>query len=306
MVGVNILDKLKVELNSDDKIEKFVKDAVNSARSFVQFNPEEKGKIIAGTSPAMQTMVQLALPKAESDSTQAFKNKLIDAFVQNVPGFTPSPDADLSENYKPNQIVVVCANSGFPLRFLENMKTLKDKYDRLLASPEKALNKMVLHTESFEKPLPPLFEMDSREILENVKKPLLLAFALQLITPQQNPVTGEKFYAMNIPDDFSDVNWVPLSKDFAGCLDVLAHDFKKYQMLSSQVEKELQKQRDAMKKGDKVITAGGIYGEIKEVQETSLLITIAKDVTIKVDKGSVYASAEDAQQSGKEAVAEKK
>ena len=47
---------------------------------------------------------------------------------------------------------------------------------------------------------------------------------------------------MNIPDDFSDVNWVPLSKDFAGCLDVLAHDFKKYQMLSSQVEKELQKQ----------------------------------------------------------------
>ena len=61
-------------------------------------------------------------------------------------------------------------------------------------------------------------------------------------------------------------------------------------------QKELQKQRDAMKKGDKVITAGGIYGEIKEVQENALIITIAKDVTIKVDKGSVYASAEDAQQ----------
>lgn len=242
MVGVNILDKLKMELNSDEKIEKFVKDAVNSARSFVQFNPEEKSKIIAGTTPAMLNMVQLALPKAENDSTQAFKNKLIEAFVQNVPGFMPSLDADLSENYKPNQIVVVCANSGFPLRFLENMKTLKDKYDRLLASPEKELNKMVLHTESFIKPLPPLFEMDSREILENVKKPLLLAFALQQVTPQQNPVTGEKFFAMNIPDDFSDINWIPLSKDFAGCLDVLAHDFKKYQMLVSQVEKELQKQ----------------------------------------------------------------
>ena len=65
-------------------------------------------------------------------------------------------------------------------------------------------------------------------------------------------------------------------------------------------QKELQKQREAMKKGDKVVTAGGIYGEIKEVQETSLLITIAKDVTIKVDKGSVYVSADDAQQSPKE------
>lgn len=65
-------------------------------------------------------------------------------------------------------------------------------------------------------------------------------------------------------------------------------------------QKELQKQREAMKKGDKVVTAGGIYGEIKEVQDHTFIITIAKDITIKVDKGSVYASAEDAQQSPKE------
>lgn len=65
-------------------------------------------------------------------------------------------------------------------------------------------------------------------------------------------------------------------------------------------QKELQKQRDAMKKGDKVVTAGGIYGIIKETQATTILVEIAKDVTIKVDKGSVYASAEDAQQSPKD------
>ncbi len=65
-------------------------------------------------------------------------------------------------------------------------------------------------------------------------------------------------------------------------------------------QKELQKQRDAMKKGDKVVTAGGIYGEIKEVQDTALLITVAKDVTIKVDKNSVYVTADDAQQAPKE------
>jgi preprotein translocase subunit YajC len=59
-------------------------------------------------------------------------------------------------------------------------------------------------------------------------------------------------------------------------------------------QKELQKQREAMKKGDKVVTAGGIYGEIKEVQENAFIITIAKDVTIKVNKESVYADASDA------------
>ena len=56
-------------------------------------------------------------------------------------------------------------------------------------------------------------------------------------------------------------------------------------------QKELQKQRESMKKGDKVVTAGGIYGEIKEVQETTFIITIAKDVTIKVSKESVFADA---------------
>lgn len=61
-------------------------------------------------------------------------------------------------------------------------------------------------------------------------------------------------------------------------------------------QKELQKQRESMKKGDKVVTAGGIYGEIKEVQETTFIITIAKDVTIKVSKDSVYADPADAQQ----------
>ena len=61
-------------------------------------------------------------------------------------------------------------------------------------------------------------------------------------------------------------------------------------------QKELQKQRDALSKGSKVVTAGGIYGIVKDVQETTFLIEVAKDVTIKVDKGSVYVAAEDAQQ----------
>ena len=65
-------------------------------------------------------------------------------------------------------------------------------------------------------------------------------------------------------------------------------------------QKELQKQRDAMKKGDKVVTAGGIYGEIKEVQENTLIITIAKDVTIKVSKDSVFLDAADANQAANE------
>lgn len=65
-------------------------------------------------------------------------------------------------------------------------------------------------------------------------------------------------------------------------------------------QKELQKKRDAMKKGDKVVTAGGIFGEIKEVKENTFLITVAKDVTIQVNKESVYADLTDAAQAATE------
>jgi preprotein translocase subunit YajC len=64
----------------------------------------------------------------------------------------------------------------------------------------------------------------------------------------------------------------------------------------SKKQKEIQKQRESMKKGDKVVTAGGIYGEIKEVKDNAFIITIDKDVTIKVSKESVFADASDAQQ----------
>ncbi len=60
-------------------------------------------------------------------------------------------------------------------------------------------------------------------------------------------------------------------------------------------QKDIQKSREAMKTGDKVILAGGIHGRIKEIADTSMLIEISEGVRIRVDKGSVYASSEDSQ-----------
>jgi len=61
-------------------------------------------------------------------------------------------------------------------------------------------------------------------------------------------------------------------------------------------QKEVQKARNAMKNGDKVITAGGIHGRIKEISDTSILIEVADGIRIRVEKSSVYASPEDIQQ----------
>ena len=46
----------------------------------------------------------------------------------------------------------------------------------------------------------------------------------------------------------------------------------------------MQEFRNALKKGDKVVTVGGIYGEIVEVSEKTVLIKVDGDVKLRVDK----------------------
>ncbi|MBD5233372.1 MAG: preprotein translocase subunit YajC [Bacteroidales bacterium] len=61
-------------------------------------------------------------------------------------------------------------------------------------------------------------------------------------------------------------------------------------------QKEIRKFRESLDKGSKVVTAGGIYGTIKEVKDTTFLIEVANGVTLRIDKGSVYPTADDANQ----------
>ena len=49
-------------------------------------------------------------------------------------------------------------------------------------------------------------------------------------------------------------------------------------------QKELQNFRDSLKKGDKVVTIGGIYGTVCEIKEGSVLIEDDNNVKIRVSK----------------------
>ena len=52
-------------------------------------------------------------------------------------------------------------------------------------------------------------------------------------------------------------------------------------------QKELTTYRNAITRGDKVITTGGIYGKVIEVSENIITIEIANDVKIRVDKNAI-------------------
>lgn len=57
-------------------------------------------------------------------------------------------------------------------------------------------------------------------------------------------------------------------------------------------QKEIKKQREAMAKGDRVVTAGGIHGRISADKGAYMIIEIAPGVNIRVDKASLFPAAE--------------
>ena len=58
-------------------------------------------------------------------------------------------------------------------------------------------------------------------------------------------------------------------------------------------QKEIQNFRNSITVGSQVVTAGGLYGTVKAVDDTdnTLMIEIARDVRVKVDRNSVFATA---------------
>ena len=58
-------------------------------------------------------------------------------------------------------------------------------------------------------------------------------------------------------------------------------------------QKEIQKFRNNIEKGQNVITAGGVYGTVRDIDEANniLILEVASGVRIRVDRNSVFGSA---------------
>jgi len=59
-------------------------------------------------------------------------------------------------------------------------------------------------------------------------------------------------------------------------------------------QKEMAKFRSALQKGDKIVTTGGIYGRIDEIKDNVIILEVAANVKLKVDKSVVLKDMSDA------------
>lgn len=54
-------------------------------------------------------------------------------------------------------------------------------------------------------------------------------------------------------------------------------------------QKEEQKFRESLQKGDDIVTIGGIHGKIVDVKETTVLVSIDSNVKIEIEKSAIMA-----------------
>lgn len=58
-------------------------------------------------------------------------------------------------------------------------------------------------------------------------------------------------------------------------------------MPQSKKNKQQKKFREALKKGDKVVTIGGIHGKIAEVRESQVVIEVGNGIKMTVEKSAI-------------------
>ena len=224
LLGVNILERIKQECPTDVLLDKYLDGVVASLKSFLPFNTAEFGRVPAGQMiERMAQGVQICLP----EYNDPFRQKFIKHFANKFPDTVFKDNVSVAVNPKSNQIVIITVNSGFPLRFVQNVSYLKEQYDNMTSEHEvhAKINKILLHSESFrDNQLPSLFEEEAGDI----RKRMIILAIKAYVTPRlvergEDQETGEETNEINVGTRMDEVIY-NIGPDFMRTVEILCED----------------------------------------------------------------------------------
>ena len=101
---------------------------------------------------------------------------------------------------------------------------------------------------------------------------------MRRVPPDTSPVDGSPNWLCNIQsrDHFLDAVNVP----------AVSRRHRTQNLKKTKLEKQF---KESIKKGDKVVTIGGVHGKIIEVQEKTFILEIADDIKVKIEKSAISA-----------------
>ena len=208
--NIGIVGKLKERFEGNyEELKKYIKNIVDYSGCFLTFDQNEITKMGDGIKPPPTKIKSLTIVIPKSNDNQDFSKDIERAFRETVPaGIMPDFVYTNSQKF---QIVVLSLVNGFPLRYVQLLGTLKNKYYQRINRPDGLKAKMFLHTEGDGSNLPNLFiptqvetEQELKKLKESSIKFILISIALGL-TQEKNDPNGYSKYAFVQQDKFGDL-----------------------------------------------------------------------------------------------------
>lgn len=189
VINANIVSRLASQFHDPEKLRDFVRNILDSSLTYMRFNQSE----IVSSPNAVQAVI---LPRCEEYSQ--FREQLSQLFMNNQ---TPGIRLCIIDSSRAiNQITLICFKYGFPLRYLQPVQFLREKYDqRILQNPSRV--KLEVHIEDHpEGRLPDLYRPRSDQMGKQILPWYQLAVACALLTRQIPGDTNRTIWCLETKD----------------------------------------------------------------------------------------------------------
>lgn len=229
VLGMNVLEQLyQMYGDNDDAIGKFATELVSNSDVYINLNDQEVKKMMPNTenpdtTPAAgpNSIMLVALPhiNTDDDKLKRFLEKLKIKLEQS---FNKSETRNflIMESLRSDEITIISYQNLFPIRAIDSMPFLKQKYEELIKSPNESTNqtnKILLHSEGDGSQLPPLFGEGTGPTGDELIKYIFLAVSYGIIK-QGIDEMGNSGWGTVIADEFGVESFTFISNTFTGIL----------------------------------------------------------------------------------------
>jgi hypothetical protein len=204
LINRNILQQLSEKYQTEDDLRTFARNLVEKCGVFVTVNRTEIQRAVPNNAAPEQgisifrKIILINLPTVEgNDNVQRFAGKL-EAALENAVEGGVTVKVDRNGKRK-NEIAILSIINCFPLRILQDLPLLKNKYDYLVNNPnDSRQNRTVLHTEGTGENFPNLFvaaELLPSDIRKKYVPYLILGYVMDFVKfADKNDGTGKSAY----------------------------------------------------------------------------------------------------------------
>lgn len=264
LLGVNILDRIRQDFPTEALLEQYLMGIKQECKVQLQWSGEERGH--GGVEGIARYGIQICLPQCTDNAyRELFKRKCQDVFEGDM-----FDNSSITRNSASNEILFLMVYSGFPLRFIQNVSLMKERYDNLTSTHNeaRALNKMLLHTETFANGALPSIYQDGLFVVRRraIKTTLKMYHVKEMIEQVNDPNTGKTIYVVNTSTDRMSPEYVEVGPFFRITKELLCNSAEIRQKVSPWIKEKFE---EAYKTPEEKV---GVSKEIEEFVFTTVLV----------------------------------